>query len=77
MFSKDDINKAIEVVKEAIDYIKTSEPNATVEIEILEFTVDSLEAHRDRDEIMAKYREAEQRYERARAAGELKRVGFL
>ncbi|MCJ7632449.1 hypothetical protein MUP77_08665 [Candidatus Bathyarchaeota archaeon] len=77
MFSKDDINKAIQVVKEEIDYLKTTSPNATVEIDALEFTVDSLEAYRGREEFLARFREMEQRYERARAAGELNWVGFL
>lgn len=77
MFSKDDINKAIEIVKEEVNYLKMTSPNATVEIDALEFTGDSLEGYRDREEIMAKYRETEQRYERARAAGELNWVGVL
>jgi len=57
MFSKDDINKAIHVVKEEIDYIKMTDPYATNEIDILEFTVVSLEGYRDREHVEAMLRE--------------------
>ncbi|MCJ7635293.1 hypothetical protein MUP77_23250 [Candidatus Bathyarchaeota archaeon] len=77
MFSKDDINKAIEIVKEEVNYLKMTSPNATVEIDALEFTADSLEAYRDREEIMTKFRELEQRYELARSAHALNWVGVL
>lgn len=53
LFSKDEINKAIAVIKEEIDYIKLFEPNATVEIENLEFAIISLEGYRDRESFWA------------------------
>jgi hypothetical protein len=56
MFSKDDIDKAIELIKEEINFIKMTDPSATNELEILEFTIFSLEAYRDRDSIMAMMR---------------------
>jgi hypothetical protein len=57
MFSKDDIDKTIEVIKEEIDFIKMTDPSATREIDMLEFTIVSLEGYRDRDSIMAMIRE--------------------
>jgi hypothetical protein len=59
MFSKDDINKAIEVIKEEIDFIKMTEPSATNELDMLEFAIVSLEGYRDRDSTMAMLREQE------------------
>jgi hypothetical protein len=59
MFSKDDIDKAIEVIREEIECIKLTDPNATVEIGNLEFAVVSLEGFRDRETIMAMFREQE------------------
>ena len=59
MFSKDDINKAIEVIKEEIDFIKMTEPSATNELDMLGFAIVSLEGYRDRDSTMAMLREQE------------------
>jgi len=59
MFSKEEIDKAIEVVKEDIDYIKMTDPSATNELDMLEFTIVSLEGYRDRDSILAMIREQE------------------
>jgi hypothetical protein len=59
MFSKDDIDKAIEVIKEEIDFIKMTDPSATNELDMLEFTIVSLEGYRDRESIMAMIREQE------------------
>lgn len=59
MFSKDDVNKAIEVIKEEIDFIKMTEPSATNELDMLEFAIVSLEGYRDRDSTMAMLREQE------------------
>jgi len=57
MFSKEEIDKAIEVVKEEIDFIKMTDPSATGEIDMLEFAVVSLEGYRYRDSTMAMIRE--------------------
>ena len=57
MFSRDDIDKAIEVVKEEIDFIKITDPSATGEIDMLEFAILSLEGYRDRDSTIAMIRE--------------------
>jgi prefoldin subunit 5 len=59
VFSKDDVNKAIEVIKEEIDFIKMTEPSATNELDMLEFAIVSLEGYRDRDSTMAMLREQE------------------
>jgi hypothetical protein len=59
MFSKKDINKAIDAVKEELDYLTICEPRATNEIEMLEFTVVSLEGYRDRERAWAMIREQE------------------
>lgn len=59
MFSKDDINNAIKVIKEEIDSIKMTDPSATDELDSLEFTIVSLEGYRDRDSTMAMIREQE------------------
>ena len=59
MFSKDEINKAIEVIREDIDYIKATCPDATVEIDNLEFAIVSLEGYRDIDAFWAMFSEEE------------------
>ena len=59
MFSKDEYNHAIEVIREIIEYIKVTCPSATVEIENLEFAIESLEAYRDREKYEAEIREQE------------------
>lgn len=59
MFSKEAVNAAIDVIREELDYIKMTEPSATVEIDNLEFAILSLEGYRDRDSTMAMIREQE------------------
>ena len=59
MFSKKDIEKAIQVINEEIEYIKLTCPNATVEIDNLEFAILSLEGYRDREVIEKMLREEE------------------
>ena len=66
MFSKDDINKAIEIVKEDIAYLKTTSPRATVEIDALELTVHCLERCRDRKETLSRFIESQKQNELAR-----------
>jgi hypothetical protein len=72
MFSKEEIDKAIEVVKEEIDHIKMTDPHATIDIDILErfaraVMILSLEGYLDREEI-TRYIELEKQYELARCA---------
>jgi hypothetical protein len=59
MFSKQDIQKAIDVIIEEIKCIKMTEPQATVELDNLEFAVVSLEGYRDRESIDEMLREQE------------------
>jgi hypothetical protein len=59
MFSKDDVDKAIEVIREEIDFIEMTDPSASNELDMLEFTIVSLEGYRDRDSTMAMIREQE------------------
>jgi hypothetical protein len=59
VFSKKSINAAMDVIREKIDYIKMTDPSATVEIDNLEFAIVSLEGYRDRDSMMAMMREQE------------------
>lgn len=66
MFSKEEIDEAIEVVKEEIGYIKMTDPYGTTEIDILEFMILRLEGYVDREEIIAKYIELQKQYELAR-----------
>ncbi len=51
MFSKQDIQKAIDVVTEEIKYIQKNDPRATVELDNLEFAILSLEGYRDREAV--------------------------
>jgi prefoldin subunit 5 len=66
MFAKEEIDKAIEVVKEKIDYIKMTNPYGTTEIDVLESMILSLEGYLDREEIIARYIEWQKQYELAR-----------
>jgi len=59
MFSKEEIQKAIDVITEEIKYIKMTEPHATVELDNLEFAIVSLEGYRDKDTIDEMLREQE------------------
>ena len=59
MFSKDDIDKSIVVIYGVIDFIRTTDPKATAEIEYLENSIASLEAYHDLDKFWAQFSEKE------------------
>lgn len=66
MFSKEEIDKATEVIKEKTDYIRMTDPYGTTEIDILKFMIHSLGRYLDREEIVARYIEWQKQYELAR-----------